>query len=379
MSFNSSLKIGIIGGGQLGKMLIQAALDLDFEIFVLENDPNCPCSQIAHRFILGNINDFQTVYNFGQLVDIVTIEIENVNVEALLKLEKEGKKVFPQPNIIAKIKHKCTQKAFFKAHNIPTADFINVRNIKDIKNNLSFLPAVNKIGVGGYDGKGVQILRTEKDIEKAFDADGILEKLIDFDKELAVIVARNENGDIKAYPVVEMVFHPVANLVEYLFSPAHITSEQASIATQIAIKTAQAYQIVGLLAIELFLTKDNQILVNEVAPRPHNSGHHSQKANYVSQFDQHIRAITGLPLGNTDAICASAMVNLLGEANYDGPVFYEGIEKIMAVENIFPFFYGKKRTKPFRKMGHVSILESNFEKLKEKVNFVTENLKVISK
>jgi 5-(carboxyamino)imidazole ribonucleotide synthase len=379
MSFNSSLKIGIIGGGQLGKMLIQAALDLDFEIFVLENDPNCPCSQIAHRFILGNINDFQTVYNFGQLVDIVTIEIENVNVEALLKLEEEGKKVFPQPNIIANIKHKCTQKAFFKAHNIPTADFINVSNIKDIKNNLAFLPAVNKIGVGGYDGKGVQILRTEKDIEKAFDAEGILEKLIDFDKELAVIVARNENGDIKAYPVVEMVFHPLANLVEYLFSPAHITSEQASLATQIAIKTAQAYQIVGLLAIELFLTKDNQILVNEVAPRPHNSGHHSQKANYVSQFDQHIRAITGLPLGKTNAICASAMVNLLGEANYDGPVFYEGIEKIMAVENIFPFFYGKKRTKPFRKMGHVSILESNFEKLKEKVNFVTENLKVISK
>ena len=379
MSFDSSQKIGILGGGQLGKMLIQSALDLDLHISVLDNDQDCPCKPIANNFVLGDISDFQTVYDFGKYLDLITIEIENVNVEALKKLQAEGKKVFPQPHIVENIKNKCTQKQFFKDNNIPTSDFILVNGKDDIKENIDFLPAVNKIGVGGYDGRGVQTIRTSSDIEKGFNAAGILEKFIDFEKELAVIVARNSDGEIKAFPVVEMVFHPVANLVEYLFSPAAISIEIAEKANKIAVKTIEAYGLVGLLAVEMFLTKEGEIIVNEVAPRPHNSGHHTQKANLISQYDQHWRAILNLPLGDTSDISMAAMVNILGEENHEGKAQIIGLEKILSQKNIFPFFYGKKKTKPFRKMGHVSILADNFESLKEKVNFVQENLIVISK
>jgi 5-(carboxyamino)imidazole ribonucleotide synthase len=379
MSFDNSQKIGILGGGQLGKMLIQAALDLDLNISILDNDNDCPCKHIATAFVHGDLADYETVYNFGKELDVITIEIENVNIEALKKLEAEDKRVFPQPHIVENIKNKCTQKQFFKKHHIPTSDFIIVKGLEDIYANKDFLPAVNKIGVGGYDGKGVQTIKSEKDIEKGFDTEGILEKFVDFEKELAVIVSRNSNGDIKTFPVVEMVFHPVANLVEYLFSPAAISNEITEKANKIAIKTIEAYGLVGLLAVEMFLTKDGNILVNEVAPRPHNSGHHTQKANLISQYDQHWRAILNLPLGDTKDISMAAMVNILGAENHDGLAEVVGLEEILKQENIFPFFYGKKKTKPFRKMGHVSILADNFEKLKEKVNFVQENLKVISK
>lgn len=379
MSFDNSQKIGILGGGQLGKMLIQTALDLDLQISVLDNDNDCPCKSIASAFVLGDIADFETVYNFGQNLDLITIEIENVNIEALKKLESEGKKVFPQPHIVENIKNKCTQKLFFKDNNIPTSEFILVNGLSEIRSNIGFLPAVNKIGIGGYDGRGVQTIRTERDIEKGFNDEGILEKFVDFEKELAVIVSRNSDGEIKTFPVVEMVFHPVANLVEYLFSPAAISSENTEKANKIAIKTIEAYGLVGLLAVEMFLTKDGEILVNEVAPRPHNSGHHTQKANLISQYDQHWRAILNLPLGDTKDISMAAMVNILGAENHEGLAEVVGLEEILKQENIFPFFYGKKKTKPFRKMGHVSILADNFEKLKEKVNFVQENLKVISK
>jgi 5-(carboxyamino)imidazole ribonucleotide synthase len=377
--FDNSLKIGILGGGQLGKMLIQSALDLDLEIHSLDGESESPCSKIAHYFTQGSITDYQTVYNWGKDLDVITIEIENVSVEALHDLQKLGKKVFPQPEVIEIIKDKVIQKQFFKDNGIATADFVIVNNQTEISNHISFLPAVNKLGVGGYDGKGVQILRNEADIEKGFEGRGILEKLIDFEKELAVIIARSESGKISAFPVVEMVFHPEANLVEYLFSPASISPEIETKAIELAKMTAEKIGIVGLLAVELFLTKDGEVLVNEVAPRPHNSGHQTQKGNFTSQFDQHLRAILDLPFGNTDNIMPSAMVNLLGEAGYEGAVKYKGLERILSVENIFPFFYGKKITKPYRKMGHVTILDSDFDKLTEKVNFVKENLKVISK
>ncbi len=379
MSFNNSQKIGILGGGQLGKMLIQVALDLDLDISVLDNDSDCPCNSIATRFVQGDIADYDTVYEFGKDLDLITIEIENVNIEALKKLETEGKKVFPQPHIVQNIKNKCSQKQFFKDNEIPTSEFILVKGLSEIRLNFDFLPAVNKIGIGGYDGRGVQTIKTQQDIDKGFDAEGILEKFVDFEKELAVIVSRNSDGEIKTFPVVEMVFHPVANLVEYLFSPAAISNEITEKANKIAIKTIEAYGMVGLLAVEMFLTKDGKILVNEVAPRPHNSGHHTQKANLVSQYDQHWRAILNLPLGDTKDISMAAMVNILGAENHEGLAEIVGLEKVLKQENIFPFFYGKKKTKPFRKMGHVSILADDFEKLKEKVNFVQQNLRVISK
>lgn len=373
----NDIKIGILGGGQLGKMLLQTALDLDLNVSILDADPACSCAKHTTQFIQGSITDFDTVYQFGKNLDVITIEIENVNIDALKQLEKEGKKVFPQPSIVEIIKNKSLQKQFYKENNIPTSDFVQVNSKADI--NADFLPAVNKLAVGGYDGKGVQVLKSASDIEKAFDAPGILEKFVDFEKELAIIVARNENGDTKCFPVVEMVFHPIANLVEYQFSPAHIDAEIAKKAEEIAIKTAEAFGIVGLLAVEMFLTKDGQILVNEVAPRPHNSGHHTQKSNAVSQFDQHWRAILNLPLGDTQSFKLAAMVNILGEDGHIGEAYVEGLEAILNLSNSFPFFYGKKETKPFRKMGHVSILADDFENLKEKVKFVQNNLKIKAK
>ena len=369
-----SLKIGILGGGQLGKMLVQAALDLDLDLHILDPDPNAPCKNICASFSVGDLNDYQTVLEFGSTLDIITIEIENVNVEALKALEKSGKKVYPQAHIIENIKNKISQKQFYHTHNIPTASFKIVQTAAEIHHHLADLPFVNKIATGGYDGKGVQMIKTEADISKAFDAPGLLEQLIDFKKELAVIVARSENGEIKTFPVVEMAFHPEANLVEYLFAPAHISEELSQKASDLAIHVANTYGIVGLLAVEMFLDQNDNILVNEVAPRPHNSGHHTLRANYCSQFDQHWRAILGLPLQDTTAISQAAMVNIVGAANATGNVKIIGLEKVLSKGNIFPYFYGKKTTKPFRKMGHVSILENNFESLKEKINFVQDNL-----
>jgi 5-(carboxyamino)imidazole ribonucleotide synthase len=374
-----SKKIGILGGGQLGKMLIQTALDLDLNVSVLDADPNCSCSTIATTFVQGSITDYDTVYAFGKDLDVITIEIENVNIEALKQLEKEGKSVFPQPAIVEIIKNKSHQKQFFLKNGIPTSDFIIVNSKADVLINSDFIPAVNKMAVGGYDGKGVQLLKSSDDLDLSFDAEGILEKFVDFEKELAVIVARNESGDVKCFPLVEMVFHPIANLVEYQFSPAHVSATIQTKAEEIAKKTAEAFGIVGLLAVEMFLTKDGEILVNEVAPRPHNSGHHTQKSNAVSQFDQHWRAILNLPLGSTEPFCLAAMVNILGEEGHTGEAEVVGLQEVLEINNAFPFFYGKKETKPFRKMGHVSILASDFENLKEKVNFVQNNLKVIAK
>lgn len=378
MSFDNRIKIGVLGGGQLGRMLIQAAIDLDLHIKSLDPDANAPCKWIAHEFQVGSLQDYTTVMNFANDCDIVTIEIESVNIDALEDLEKAGKKVYPQPKVLRIIQDKRVQKTFYKEHNLPTADFILTENKAELKQHLGMLPAVHKLGKGGYDGRGVQIIRTEADIEKGFDQPSVLEKLVDFDKELAVIVARNEAGEVNTFPVVEMVFHPEANLVEYLFSPANISDEVKTEAEKIAKATAEAMDIIGILAVEMFLTKDQKILINEVAPRPHNSGHQSIRANDVSQYEQHLRAILNLPLGDTSEHLPSAMVNLLGEEGFEGEVKYEGMNEILAVKGIHPFLYGKKITKPYRKMGHVTILAQDFDKLKEKVNFVKNTLKVKS-
>jgi 5-(carboxyamino)imidazole ribonucleotide synthase len=368
-------RIGVLGGGQLGRMLIQSGIDFNIHFSVLDPDASAPCQPISN-FTNGKLTDFQTVIDFGSKCDLITIEIENVSVAALKELVKQGKKVFPQPEIIELIQDKRTQKEFYKKNNIPTADFILVQNKEGVVKRVSFLPAVNKLGKEGYDGRGVQILRTEKDLSKAFDAPGLLEKLIDFEKEIAVIVARNEKGEIISYPAVEMVFHPEANLVEYLFAPAQIEKNVAKEADRIAKDIIQKLGMVGLLAVEMFVTKDGKVLVNEIAPRPHNSGHQTIEANVTSQYEQHLRAILNLPLGDTAALKPSAMVNLLGEEGFSGEAKYEGLEEVLALSGTHVHLYGKKITKPFRKMGHVTIVDADLESLKKKANFVKHTLKV---
>ncbi len=377
MSSIQNIKIGILGGGQLGRMLIQAGLDLNLDFSVLDPDINSPCKSIA-AFDVGNLNDYETVLEFGKKCDLITIEIESVNTEALKFLEKKGKQVYPQPHLIELIQNKRTQKQFFKDHNIPTADFVLVENQDDIRKNINFLPAVNKLAREGYDGKGVAIVKIEKDISNAFNAPGLLEKLIDFEKEISVIVARNEKGETASYPPVEMVFHPEANLVEYLFSPAQIAPEIAEQANRIALQLIERMELVGILAVEMFVTKNGQVLVNEIAPRPHNSGHQTIEANITSQYEQHLRAILNLPLGSTKTIQPSAMVNVLGQPGFSGVAIFEGLEDTLKVDGAFVHLYGKKETKPFRKMGHVTVMDEHIDSLKDKAKFIKENLKVIA-
>jgi 5-(carboxyamino)imidazole ribonucleotide synthase len=374
-----SSRIGILGGGQLGLMLLQAAIDWNLDIHVLDPDAEAPCRRIAPNFTQGSLQDFDTVYNFGRNLDVITIEIEKVNVEALEKLESEGKRIYPQPAVIRQIQDKRTQKVFYTEKGLPTADYVLTENRESVREHVDFLPAFHKLGRDGYDGRGVQRISSPADLDKAFDQPGLLEKAVEFEKELAVIVARNPSGEIMTFPTVEMVFHPELNLVEYLFAPAEISPETDSKAQSIARKTAEAFQIVGLLAVELFLTADGEVLINEVAPRPHNSGHHTIKANVTSQYEQHWRAILDLPLGSTKAFGPSAMVNLLGEAGYEGPAEYEGMEKLLATAEVFPFLYWKATTKPFRKMGHITIMDEDISTLKEKVAYITKNIRVISR
>ncbi len=373
-----SSRIGILGGGQLGLMLLQAAVDWNLDIHILDPDAEAPCRKIAPHFQQGSLQDYDTVYQFGKNLDVITIEIEKVNVEALEALEAEGKRIYPQPSVIRLIQDKRVQKQFYLDHQLPTAEFILTENRADASKHTDFLPAFHKLGKDGYDGRGVQRLTTKKDFHKAFDQPGLLEKAVPFAKELAVIVARNASGSVETFPTVEMVFHPELNLVEYLFAPAEISEEVNQKAQAIAKKTAEAFGIVGLLAVELFLTADGEVLINEVAPRPHNSGHHTIRANATSQYEQHWRAILDLPLGSTQAYGPSAMVNLLGEDGFEGPAVYEGMEKLLGTEQVFPFLYWKAITKPFRKMGHITIMDRNIEALKEKVDFVKANIRVIS-
>jgi 5-(carboxyamino)imidazole ribonucleotide synthase len=371
-------KLGILGGGQLGRMLIQSAIDFNMEVHILDPSNDAPCAALAHHFESGDLKDFDSVYNFGKNCDIVTIEIEKVNTAALKKLRDEGKKVFPQPEIIELIQDKRLQKEFYVEHGFPTAEFILVDNKQDVQNNSSFLPAANKLGKDGYDGRGVQLLRSEADLPKAFDAPGLLEKLVDIDKEIAVIVARNANGETKAFPAVEMVFHPEANLVEFLFSPAEIDSARAKEAEQLALKLIDKLEMVGLLAVEMFIDKTGNLLINEVAPRPHNSGHQSIEGNITSQFEQHLRAIYNLPLGDTAIIVPAAMINLLGEEGFSGTPVYEGLNEILAMSGVHLHLYGKNTTQSFRKMGHITVTDNDIEKLKEKALLVKHSFRIIS-
>lgn len=368
--------LGILGGGQLGRMVIQAAINYNLTIHILDPDEKAPCRDICKKFIQGDLRDFETVYSFGKECDVITVEIEHVNTKALYKLQSEGKKVFPQPHIIELIQDKRTQKQFYKDNQIPTSDFILTENKADVYAQKDFLPAVHKLGKEGYDGRGVQLLKEASDMEKAFDRPGLLEKWIDFDKELAVIVARNENGELRTFPVVECAFHPVQNMVEFLFSPAEVSTDLAEKAKLVAMDVMRKLGMVGILAVELFVTKDGEVLVNEIAPRPHNSGHHTIEANFTSQFEQHIRSILNMPLGATEGRCPAAMVNLLGEPGFTGDVIVEGMDEALSEKGVYIHLYGKKTTKPFRKMGHVTILEEDLSALKSKAAKIKDTLKI---
>lgn len=374
----SELKLGILGGGQLGRMLIQEAINYNSTTLVLDPDPDAPCKHIANGFECGSITDFDTVYQFGKKADILTIEIEKVNIDALEQLEKEGKLVFPQSRVIRLIQDKGVQKQFFKENNIPTAAFQLVSSRNDLKNSPFGFPYMLKQRRDGYDGRGVMKINDQEDLINAFDSPSLIEELIDFDKEIAVIVSRNANGDMNTFPVVEMEFNAEANLVEFLISPSTYPEVLQEKAAKIARDIASALNITGILAVEMFVTKTGDILVNELAPRPHNSGHHTIEGNYVSQFEQHLRAIFNLPLGDTRSITNAVMINLLGEKGYEGVARYSGLEKIMAIDGVYVHLYGKKYTKPFRKMGHVTIIDQNREKAIEKARYVQKTLKVVS-
>ncbi|MNK04164.1 N5-carboxyaminoimidazole ribonucleotide synthase [compost metagenome] len=374
----SDLKLGILGGGQLGRMLIQEAINYNLTTLVLDPDTDAPCKHLANYFECGSITDFDTVYNFGKKADIITIEIEKVNIEALEQLEKEGKQVYPQSRVIRLIQDKGVQKQFFKENNIPTAPFKLVNTREDIFNCNFAFPYILKQRKDGYDGKGVMKISDVADIDHAFDAPCLVEELIDFEKEVAIIVARNPNGDMKTYPMVEMEFNAEANLVEFLISPSTYPEALQQRAEKIAMNIAASLNITGILAVEMFVTKNGELLVNELAPRPHNSGHHSIEGNYVSQFAQHLRAIFNLPLGDTRTINNAVMINLLGEKNHNGVAKYQGLEKIMAIDGVYVHLYGKKYTKPFRKMGHVTVVDQNRDGAIEKANYIKNTLKVIS-
>ena len=381
--FSSNFKLGILGGGQLGRMLLAETQKFDIYTCVLDASKDAPCASICNEFEQGDLMDFKTVYNFGKKVDLLTIEIENVNVDALESLEDEGVKVYPSSITIRTIQNKAKQKLFYTDHSIPTAPYLRFAHTPEIltaikRESLTF-PFVWKKAQFGYDGMGVKIVRSYADLDELPNVECVVEEMISFKNELAVIVARNANGDLKTYPVVEMEFHPEANQVEYVICPARIPVEIAKKAEFIALKVSQAFQHVGLLAVELFLTDNNEILVNEVAPRPHNSGHYSIEASFTNQFEQHLRAILNLPLGSTTSKVGGIMVNLVGDEDYTGEVVYKNMETIMQMEGVTPHIYGKKITKPFRKMGHVTIVNKDIDTARQIAEKVKKTIKVISK
>lgn len=381
--FSSDFKLGILGGGQLGKMMLYATRKFDIATKVIDSNENAPSRLACDEFVTGDILDYDTVLKFGRSVDVLTFEIENVNVDALETLENEGKKVFPSSKTLRTIQNKATQKLFYTDNNIPTAPFSRfayASEIEDaIENGGLSIPFVWKSARFGYDGQGVKVIRNISDLKDLPNTECIAEALIPFKNELAVIVARNENGEIKTYPTVEMEFHPEANQVEYVLCPARLPDNITKKAEDLALKVADAYKHVGLLAVEMFLTKDDNVLVNEVAPRPHNSGHYSIEGSFTCQFEQQLRAILNLPLGKTESKVASVMVNLVGAENHSGNVLYKNIEKIMAMNGVTPHIYGKKQTRPFRKMGHVTIIDKDINQARAIAQEVKETIQVISK
>ncbi|APS37707.1 5-(carboxyamino)imidazole ribonucleotide synthase [Salegentibacter sp. T436] len=381
--FSSDFKLGILGGGQLGKMMLYETRKYDIQTNVVDPNPEAPCKIACDYFETGDLMNFDTVVNFGRKVDVLTFEIEGVNVEAIKQLQKEGVKTYPSAETLEKIQNKGIQKNFYKKHEIPTANFEVFSNKKELisalENSKINLPFVWKSTTGGYDGKGVSVIKNKKALNDLPDAECIAENLVPFKNELAVIVARSASGEVKTYPVVEMEFHPTANQVEYVICPARIEDSVAQKARELAVKVSEAFEHVGLLAVEMFQTDNDEILVNEVAPRPHNSGHYSIEASYTNQFEQHIRAILDLPLGNTDSKVGGIMVNLVGDAAHEGEVVYENIEKIMKMPGVTPHIYGKKITRPFRKMGHVTIVNKDLAEARKIAEQVKNSIKVISK
>ena len=381
--FSTSKTIGILGGGQLGKMLLSITRQLDIKTKVLDNNPDAPAKLGCDEFHVGDLMDYQTVLNFGKNLDILTIEIENVNVKALEEIEKKGTKVYPQPSVLKIIQNKLKQKQFYKKHEIPTASFNEFSSSNDIKEqvmigNLSF-PFVWKSNSMGYDGYGVKIIKSNKDLEKLNNYTCFTEELIEIKKELAVIVCRNDKGQIINYPVVEMMFNNHSNQIEYIINPARINNEISKKAISIALKLSKLYNHIGIMAIELFLTIDDEILINEVAPRPHNSGHFSIEMSYTSQFEQHIRAILGLPLGETKNKISGVMVNLVGGGAHNGPVIYKNIDQILAIDGVTPHIYGKKETRPNRKMGHVTVINEKIDTAIKIAKTIKKTIKVISR
>jgi 5-(carboxyamino)imidazole ribonucleotide synthase len=381
--FSSAFKLGVLGGGQLGRMLLAETQKFDIHTSILDSNKNAPCAEICNRFVVGNLLDFDAVYNFGKTVDLLTIEIENVNLDALDKLEEEGLTIYPKPKDLRIIQSKARQKNFYIDHQIPTAPFSHYAYLQELihsyENNIIDFPFVWKAARFGYDGNGVKIVRTVDDLQNLPNVECITEKLIPFKNELAVIVARNSDGETTTYPVVEMEFHPEANQVEYVICPARINNSVAKKAREVALKVVEKLDFVGLLAVEMFQTTTNEILVNEVAPRPHNSGHYSIEASYTNQFEQHLRSILNLPLGNTESKVAGIMVNLVGAEGFSGDVVYENLNDILKIDGVTPHIYGKKETRPFRKMGHVTIVNTDVEKARATAQKVKETIRVISK
>jgi len=376
--YDKEFKLGVLGGGQLGRMLQQEAVNLDIKLSCIDPNSNAPCAHLVPEFIVGDFNDEETVYNFGKDKDLITVEIEHVSIPALKRLQNEGVKVFPQPELLEIVQDKGLQKEFYREKGIPTADFRLIESKEDLKHHVDFLPFAQKLRKGGYDGKGVQIIRTEADFDKALNAPSVLEKFVPFEKELAVIAARNTKGETTEFPAVELEFNPEANLVELLFAPAEISSETEQRAREIARQTIDAFGFVGILAVELFVNTDGEILVNEVAPRPHNSGHHTIEANTTSQYAQHLRCILGWPLGDTSLRTPAAMVNLLGESGFSGTVKYEGLEEALSDSGVYIHLYGKAETKPFRKMGHVTITANDSDSARRLAHKTKDTIKVKS-
>lgn len=371
-------KIGILGGGQLGRMLLQAAANYPVETFVLENDDQCPAAHLCHHFVKGDIRNFDDVYNFGKGLDAITIEIESVNDDALDKLEQEGVRVYPRPSALRTIKNKILQKQFYKDASIPTAAFVITQNLAELRANADFLPAVHKVGLGGYDGRGVQLLNTASEIEKGFDAPAVLEKMVTIHREISQIIAINDKGETALYPPVDMIVDPRLNLLDYQLAPAEMTDRILWKVEAISLAVVKGLKSPGIFAVELFVDKQGDVFVNETAPRVHNSGHHTIEANYSSQFDMLWRVMLQYPLGNTDQILPAAIVNLVGADGFEGEAKYEGLEEVLKMENVFVHLYGKKQTKPGRKMGHITIVSKERQDLTYKANRIKNILKVVS-
>jgi 5-(carboxyamino)imidazole ribonucleotide synthase len=372
------MKVGILGGGQLGRMLLQAAANYPVETYIMENDKKCPSAHLCHHFVQGDIQDYEAVYNFGKKVDAITIEIEAVNVDALEKLESEGVKVYPSTHAIRTIKNKILQKQFYRDNQIPSPEFITTNNLHQLKQHASFLPAVHKIAMGGYDGRGVQLIKKESDLDKGFDAPSVLEKMVNIKKELALMVAMNEAGETALYPLAEMLFDPALNLLDFQISPAQVPDKVLWKAEALALKVVKQLNSPGIFAVEMFVDNNEEVWVNETAPRVHNSGHHTIEGNYSSQFDMLWRVILGYPLGNTNPILHSAIVNILGAEGFSGKAVYKGLEDVLKIENVFVHLYGKQQTKPGRKMGHVTILSNERQELVHQAMKIKQLLKVVS-